>query len=1069
MNNKNNDLEKRKSRLSITKQALLEQQIHRYKSGRYQSNRIPRRSKTNRPPLSFAQTRLWFLDQFEPGNPAYNILSAYHLRGPLNPAALEQSFNEIIRCHEILITTFKLIDDQPAQYILDSLKIHLLQINLQHITGEDRDAEVQCLAKEEAKRPFNLYEGPLIRTILLKLDQEEHVLLITMHHIITDGWSYSIFLKGVSDLYNGFLQGQPAQLPELPIQYADFAVWQRSWLQGDVLEKQLGYWRSKLDGVPVLEIPTDHPRPTLFTYDGAYKEFECSQDLTIALKQISQKGKATLFMTLLAVCQILLQRYTGQDDIVVGTSIANRNHTEIENLIGFFVNTLVIRSDLSGNPTFWALLEQVRETTIEAYSYQDLPFEKLVEELQPVRDLSRNPFFQTSFLLQNLPPSNLELAKIKLERLNIGSDTSKFDLSFVVHEIENTLRVRISYNSNLFKPSTIDRISKHYHNLLDSVVKDPDQRIGMLPYLDKDEQCQMIVDWNATKEPYPVDLCIHQLFEAWVERTPDETCLVFEEKQITYAELNQKANSLAHKLIKFGIGPEKIVGVCMDRSIDMIIAIMSILKAGGGYLALDPVFPEERQAFLLTDSNSKVLITQEKFKDRFPELTIPLIDYNALKDPLATNQPNPTTRTIPDNMAYVMYTSGSTGKPKGVMISHTNVLGFLFGYKKVTLDGPKRIGTSVAQFNFDVSVEEIFATICFGGTLHIIHPDNSSNADYFAQYLLDHQITTTYILPAFLVEIAKFLTKSTGNLNLKCLITGLAPKKESVLQSFRSLSPELRILNAYGPTEVTYGATAYEFVDIVDPDRDVPIGVPFPNYQVYIVDKNLQPVPIGVTGELLVGGVGISRGYLNRPGLTADKFIPDPFSGLAGSRLYRTGDLVRYLPDGNIEFLGRADQQVKVRGYRIELGEIESTLINLPGVQKGVVSTHEIETGDIRLVAYVQKSVGVESTVNELRNYLTDQLPGYMIPNIFMFLDEIPVLPNGKVNRKALPVPDLIRPDLDVAYQAPQNITEELLAGILANVLGVEQVGVNDNFFELGGHSLLATMAVSQIPENVQT
>jgi len=1063
MNKKNGNPSRMKSKLALKKQILLDMQINKLISNDNEPRHIPQRTDLNPPPLSFAQNRLWFLDQFDPGNTAYNILSGYHFTGPLNIIALEQSFNELIKRHEILRTTFRVIGEEPVQWIADTFKLPLTIIDLRDSSEADQINKYNQYAKTETKHQFNLAEGPLIRTSLIKLEKLKCILLLNMHHIITDGWSKSIFWKEISTLYNSLSIGDPSPLPVLPIQYADFSVWQRNWLRGGEYSKQLGFWKEKLDGFTHLDLPTDYPRPHLYTYDGAYLDIQISQEVTNILKKISVEENSTLFMTLLSAYKVLVHRYTNVDDIVIGTSIANRNQIDIENLIGFFINALVIRSDLSNNPTFRNLLNQVRRTTLDAYSNQDIPFEKLVEELQTDRDLSRNPFFQTTFLLQNLNAAHLDLSNIESEKFMVESETSKFDLSFTLHEINSGILTRITYNTNLFSPSTVKRLAVHYQNILTAIARNPDQKIGYLSLYSQDELHKILVNWNERQAPFPKDICIHQMFEECVEKTPRETSVVNEDKEISYLDFNKKANRLAHLLLKNGIGPEQTVGICMDRSIEMLVAVMAILKAGGVYVPLDSSFPEERLLFLVEDSKCKLLITNEITKSYFSKIQIPIVVFSESNYPSNFKEKNPECTTSQENLAYIMYTSGSSGKPKGVQISHNNILGLLHGYQRVTLVGDRRIGTTVAPFNFDTSVEEIFSTLCFGGTLHIIHPDDSTNSEYMSQYLINNKINITYVVPDVLIPLAEQLKATGGKLDLKCLITGLAPKKEGVLQLFRELSSDLRIINAYGPTEVTYGATGYDFIKSQDHNRDVPIGIPFPNYQVFVVNKHNKPVPIGVTGELLIGGSGVSRGYYGRPRLTAENFIPDPFSGQMGSRLYKSGDLTRYLPDGNIEFLGREDGQVKLRGYRIELGEIESVLTACSAVKKAVVIFFELAHTDARLAAYVEIIDGETTNSSNIREFISKHLPHYMIPNHIITLETIPLFPNGKVNKAALPLPDFINPEIWSQFQPPESNLEKLIAQIWKDIIGVKRVGINDNFFELGGHSLLATQIASRI------
>ncbi|UCE20069.1 MAG: amino acid adenylation domain-containing protein [Gemmatimonadota bacterium] len=1015
-------------------------------------------------PTSFAQQRLWFLNQLDPENPVYNIPRAFRVTGPLDVEALEHGLNEIIRRHEILRTTFSHVDGEPVQIIAEAMPLKVSVIDMGDIeTIPER--KTKQLIIDEIQRPFNLSQGPLLRANLLRLAEEEHILLLTIHHIVADGWSMGILYQELSTLYKAFVSKSPFSMPELPIQYVDFAVWQREWLQGEILETQLAYWRAQLKSAPpVLEFPTDHPRSPTSTFRGARQSLVLSKTLGEALDALSQREGVTLFMTLLAAFTVLLHRYTGQDIIVVGTPIAGRNRPEIEGLIGFFVNTLVMSTDLSGNPSFREVLVRVREVCLGAYDHQDLPFETLVEELRPERNLNQSPLFQMMFALQNAPESDLILSDVTVHSLEVSNGRAKFDLALSMVKGAEGLTGTVEYSTDLFEAATIKRFLTHYQNVLEAIASDPEQLISTVPLLTQKERHQMLVEWNDAKVDYPQNTCIHQLFEEYALRTPEEVAVVFEGQQMTYEELNTRSNRLAHCLIKNGVGPETLVGICVDRSLEMMVGLLGILKAGGAYVPLNPDDPEERRAFMLKNARVRVVLTLERLVPELPESMASVIcldtEWSALSQ---YGEKNPSSGVQASNLAYVMYTSGSTGKPKGVMITHRNVVGFLYSYKQVTLDGETRVGTSVAPFSFDTSVEEFFSTLCFGGTLHLIRPERSVDGEYFAHYLIDHGITTTYIVPALLPEIASHLERMKDRMKLECVITGLQPKTEEVLQHFRNLSENLRILNAYGPTETTYGATAFNFRQATSPDRDVPIGVPFPNYQTYIVDSNLKPVPIGARGEILIGGIGLARGYLHQPELTDEKFIPNPFSDEPDARLYRTGDVGRYLPDGTIEFLGRTDHQVKIRGFRIELGEVEVLLGQHPAVQETVVLAREDTPGDKRLVAYLVINQESAPSTSELRRFLGRKLPEHMVPSAFVVLDALPLTSSGKVDRQALPPPDQDRPELEGAFKAPQDTLELHLTKIWEKVLGVQPIGVRDNFFELGGHSLLAVRLFEQI------
>ena len=1019
-------------------------------------------------PASFAQQRLWILDQIEPNNIAYNMPSAYRIRGQLDNNILEESIQAVVNRHESLRTTFSVEDGLPVQIVKATEKVSHQLIDLR----ADADPEETALSiiLDEIQTPFDLESGPLLRTHLFRLHSEDHIFLLNMHHIISDGWSMGVFWRELGLFFDEITKKSINYPAPLPIQYADFTLWQLDQIsdqgQNDYAPEK--YWLKEIDNIPFAEITADYPRPSNYSYSGKYEILELGPTLTSQLQRFSQQENVTLFMTLFAVYQILFSRLTGQKDFGIGTFTANRTREELEGLIGFFVNTLVIRANLLGRPSFREVLKRVRDKVLSAFEYQEYSFEKLVGNLQPTRDPSRTPFFQTTFLLQNTPAVELHLSDLEVSNFSLVNESSKFDLSFVVYQNQSQLVVYLNYNPRLFKAQTIKRIADNYYQLLSNLVNDPAQSVWSVPILNLNLWQKMLIEWNADQSQFPESTCIPDLFEKWVEQTPHQICVVLNNEQITYAELNQQANYLAKELIGYGVCADIPVLICLERSIELIIGILAVLKAGGAYVVLDHTFPPERLEYLANDSGARLLIASDRFLDLFSNVDLPIIDFDWQTN-LANSQKisNPYRSIDADNLAYIMYTSGSTGNPKGVMISHRNVIGFLYGYKDVTLDGPHRIGTTVAPFNFDTSVEEIFATLCFGGTLHILLPEHSTDVKYFAEYLLKNKITTAYIVPDFLVGVAENLKRHKSELKLKTLITGLAPKTEKTLQSFRDLSPNLRILNAYGPTEVTYGATAYEFVEMTNPDLDVPIGLPFPNYETYIVDKNIQPVPVGVVGELLIGGVGISRGYLNQSDLTAEKFIPDPFSQKPGGRLYRSGDLARYQEDGNIEFLGRSDFQVKIRGYRIELGEIEAALGANLSVHKSVVMIREDTPHDKRIIAYVMFKSGQSATITELRECLRKTLPSYMMPNYFVFVDEFPLMLNGKIDRRSLLNTNHHPEKPESKYSSPRDDLDRQMVHIWEKVLKVKPIGIDDDFFELGGHSIMAVRIFSIIEKQI--
>ncbi|MGM3306997.1 amino acid adenylation domain-containing protein [Anabaena sp. WFMT] len=1010
-------------------------------------------SRTKNILLSFAQQRLWFIDQMEQNSSFYNIPAAVRLVGLLNLPAFEQSCHEIIRRHEVLRTNFQALDGQPFQVINPFAPRVLPVINLRDLSQEEREIEVLHLAHEEAQKPFNLAQDPLLRITVLHLDETEYVVLLTMHHIISDAWSIGIFLGELKDLYTAFCDGKPSLLPELSIQYADFANWQRQWLQGDVLSAQLTYWRQQLGGnLPILQLPTDRPRPRVQTFRGASKSFCLSLELTEALKVLSQKKEVTLFMTLLTVFKVLLYRYTSQVDLLVGSPIANRNRVEIEGLIGFFVNTLVLRTDLSGNPTFWELLGRVRQVTWEAYDHQDLPFEKLIEELQPERDLSYSPLFQTMFVLQNTPDLDIILPDLTITPLAQTNSTAKLDLILDMRETSAGLTGVLEYNTDLFDDVTIDRMVEHFQTLVLGIVNDPEQRIGELPLLTISEQHQLLVEWNDTQTDYPPDLCFHELFAAQVAQTPDAVAVVFGDQYLTYRQLNQRANQLGQYLQKLGVVPETIVGICVERSLEMIVALLGILKAGGAYLPLDPAYPQERLAFMLSDSQIPILLTTQNLVTRLPDYSGQIISLDANWEKISQySDENPISGVTTKNLAYLIYTSGSTGNPKGVLVNHEGLVNLTQDKIRTCRVKPDSRVLQFFSFSFDASIPEIVIALGSGAALHLATPEELQPGMPLMRLLREQAITHITILPSALAA----LTPEDLPALQMVLVGGEAPSVEMIEQ----WSKGRLFINAYGPTETTVNAS---MVECGNGGQISPTIRPAANKQLYILDSQHQLVPVGVVGEVYIGGVGLARGYLNLPEKTAEAFISNPFNHQPGSRLYKTGDLGCYLKDGNIKLLGRVDHQVKIRGFRIELGEVEVLLSQHPAVRETVVVVQD-HLGEKRLVAYVVPESETIPTTSDLRRFIEKTLPKYMVPAVFVILPGLPLNPNGKVDRRALPVPETIRPELDAVYVAPRTPIESILAEIFAQVLRVKQVGVDDDFFELGGHSLLATQLIARL------
>jgi amino acid adenylation domain-containing protein len=1013
-------------------------------------------------PLSFAQQQMWLLSQLEPNNPFYSELEALRLKGSLNVVALEQSINKIIQRHEALRTNFVTVDGQPVQVIATSLTLKMSVVDLTDLPSSEREVSAHRLATAQAQQPFDLTTDPLIQATLLKQKDTEHILLLKIHHIVWDGWSTGVFVRELAAFYTSFCNDLSFELPSLPIQYGDFAVWQRQWLTKEVLSSQLAYWTQQLEGAPeVLELPTDRVRPSIQTYRGAHQRVALSKELTLALMSLSQRLGVTLFMTLLAAFQTLLYRYTGQTDICVGTPHANRSRPEIEGLIGFFVNRLVLRTCLSGNPSFEDVLSRVRDVALRAYAHQDVPFEKLVEELQPTHDLSYTPLVQVIFVL-NVPMPQIQMAGLTVSSLAVETATAKFDL---ILSLENTASGLIGYweyNSDLFDATTIARMAGHFQTLLEGIVSNPTRRLSDLPLLRKQEQQQLLVEWNNTFAAFPT-ACVHQLFEAVVEREPDAVAVVFEDKQLTYLQLNQRANQLAHYLRTLGVGPEVLVGICVERSLEMVVSLLGILKAGGAYLPLDPALPKESLAFRLIDAQVPILLTHHGLLLR-EEAQVQTVLYLDADWELIAQQSsaNPKIEVIPENLAYVLYTSGSTGQSKGVAIEHRQIMNYLHAIlDKLQLPTGASFAT-VSTFAADLGNTAIFPALCTGGCLHIVSQDRAIDPKALAEYFVRHPIDCLKITPTHLATLLAS-NASDSILPQQCLVLGGEVASWDLIEKIQQYAPNCRILNHYGPTETTVGVLTYPVSNKPASynSKTIPIGRPIANTQVYILDNHLQPVPIGVPGELHIGGASLARGYLNRPDLTAEKFISNPFSDRTGTHLYKTGDLARYLKDGNIEFLGRIDNQVKIRGFRIELGEIDAVLSQHPEVRETVVLARDDQPDNKRLVAYVVPNHKPPAT-SELRHFLFQKLPDYMVPGAFVMLSSLPLTPNGKVDHRALKAPETELSD-SIGFVPPRDTVEQQLQLLWSEVLQLPTVGVKDNFFTLGGHSLLAVLLMAKI------
>jgi amino acid adenylation domain-containing protein len=1016
-------------------------------------------------PLSYAQHRLWFLEQLGLSPPPYNFLEVVRLRGALDIAALTQSLQDILIRHEVLRTVFVSVAGEPRQVVTPPATLPVPLLDLRDLAAPAQQAAVEAWARQEAQQPFDLARGPLIRVSLLRLAPEEHALCLVLHDIVCDGWSHGVFWKELATLYGAHLTAQSMPLPPLSVQYADFAHWQRQWLQGDVVESQLAYWTRQLAHASALQLHTDYPRPPRPTSQGAKQFFTLPPALTQALRVLSQRHGVTLFMVLLAAFQVLLHRYTRQDDIVVGSLIANRNRTELEDLLGFFTNTVILRTDLSGNPSFEELLQRVRHVTLGAFSHQDLPLEKLLEALQPRRDLSRNPLFQVLFVLHNAPHQTPRLSGLTVQTLAVDPGTARFDLALELSDTPDGLHGYFEYCTDLFAASTIARMAEHLRTVLASISTDSTQRLATVPLSTAEERQHLLAARNAIRRPYPVDQCLHQLFEAQAALTPDAVALACGDTRVTYADLNRRANQTAHYLQAAGVKPAGLVGLCVERSVEMVVGLLGILKAGGAYVPLDPSYPPERLAFMVTDADLPVILTQERLKASLPAHGAQVVCLDAHWPIIArSSDKNPVSGATADQVAYLLYTSGSTGQPKGVLGLHRAKVNALHWMWEAYPFALHEVCCHKTSINFADATQELLGPLLRGIPTVLIPGTVLRDLPRFVQTLATHRVTRTILVPSLLRVLLDTLPDLTHRLpDLTLWLCSGEILLSSLWQRFRERLPHCRLVNFYGASEMSDDVTWYE-PDLAHHSRlSVPIGRPIPNMQVYLLDEQREPVPTGIPGELYVGGVGLTQGYLNRPALTAERFIPHPFSDEPGARVYRTGDLARYLPDGNLEFLGRVDDQVKLRGYRIEPREIELALEQHPAIRQAVVLAREETPGETFLAAYLVLDREPAPTTSALRRALQARLPDYMLPSTFVVVDRLPLTPSGKTDRRALPPPDRRRPLLAEGFLAPRNATETAVAAIWAQLLRLEQVGIHDNFFELGGHSLLAMQVLARV------
>lgn len=1044
------------SGLSPEKRALLEARLLRQRP----SDATPAASLQSNVlyPLSDNQASLWFMDRLESNSALYNIPEAIRLSGPLNVPALTQALETIVARHGAIRTKFVACNGQPMQLVRDSVPFTVSFLDLSPVEPNQRDTETAKQIEAEAKRPFNLSEDVLLRATLLKLTDDEHVLLLTMHHIIGDLWSFVVLHQELTVLYEAYSAGRPCPLPPLRTQFAAMTA---SKSQAAHHDENLTFWKEKLKGAtPVLDLATNKPRPSMQTYPGRRHHFQLSSLLLGKLKELSQEEGCTLYMALLAAFGAVLHRYSGQEDIIIGSPLSGRNSTDAENLIGYFINTLPLRLDFSGDPTFQQLLKRVRETTLGAFAHQDVPLPKIIEALQIERPTDRSPLFQTVFQYQAVALQPVKLAGVNTTLLPAETDTAKFDLTLTVAEGSEGLVGNFEYNTDLFECGTIERMAGHFQSMLENVAWNPEKAISTLPILTDAEQNQILIEWNSTQSPYPRKSTIHELFQQQAENTPDAIAVISENGSLTYSELNRRANQLAHHLVRLGVREDCLVGFCVERSLEMIIGLLGILKAGGAYVTLDPNYPRERLQYMFEDTSTPVFVTTAKFKDlasATAKVVCLDVDAETIQGYPATA---PECHATSHHLAYAIYTSGSTGKPKGVLVPHCGVARLVKETNYLTFS-PDDVFLQFAPISFDASTLELWGPLLNGGKL-VLFPPHFESLEQLGQIIQQYQVTTLWLTAGLFHQMVDHHIDTLRS--IRWLLAGGDVLSVSHVQKALRQLPGTRLINGYGPTENTTFTCCYPIPPNWNGCSSVPIGKPISQTTVYILDKQMQPVPIGVPGELFIGGDGLAREYLNARELTAQKFVSNPFT--TKGKLYRTGDRVRWLPDGNIEFLGRSDFQVKIRGFRVELGEIETALVRNSRVRAAAVVTREDKSATRQLIAYIvpekQHSAVAKPEAADIRNFLEGKLPAHMIPSRFVFLEELPLNTNGKVDRTRLPEP--ASSDEPAAQNAgPRNAVEQKLVDIWREVLGISSVGIQDNFFELGGHSLLATRLISRI------
>ncbi|HLL47706.1 MAG TPA: amino acid adenylation domain-containing protein [Longimicrobiaceae bacterium] len=1059
------DRSERASRLSPRGRDLLRQRLQGSAADEGEPDAIPRRGEDGPAPLSPAQQRLWLVEQVSPGGALYAVSDAAGLAGPLRVPALRAALGEVVRRHESLRTVFGLRGGAPVQVVRPPAPLPLPLVDLCAVPPAAREAEARRRLTLEVRRPFDLERGPLFRALLLRLAEEEHVLLVCMHHIVSDGWSLGVLQRELSALYGAFSRGEPSPLAEPPLQYADYAVWQRERLTVAALEGQLAWWRERLAGAPeLLELPTDRPRPAVQSFRGALEALTLPAELRESLRALGRAEGATLYMVLLAAFQALLARHGAGEDVVVGSPVAGRGRPETEGLVGFFVHTLVLRGDLSGDPTFRELLARVRESALGAFAHADVPFERLVEEVAPGRSLSHQPLVQVVFALQSAPGGTRALGDLRVRPVPFETGAARFDLGVYAGETEGGIRLEAEYATALFEAATIRRMLGRYRLLLEQAAAHPDRRLSELDLFAPGERERVVGEWNRTGSAYPSGSCIHEVFAARAAETPDAPAVEASDGRLSDAELERRAEGVARLLRGRGVGAESRVGVLAERSAEMVVWLLGILEAGGCYVPLDPGYPAERLRFMVEDAGISLLLVQPHLRDRLAGCRAEALSPGAEAEAGAgvEREGPPPGAAGPDTLAYVIYTSGSTGRPKGVAVPHRAVVRLVRGSDFAPL-GPGDRVAQVSNAAFDAATWEIWGALLGGGCLVVVPRDVSLSPPDFAAEIAARRIGALFLTTALFNRVAREAPHAFGTLR-HLLSGGEACDPEAVRRVLEAGRPE-RLLHVYGPTEGTTFSTWHRVREVEAGAASIPIGRAVANSRAYVLDAALRPAPVGVPGELYVGGDGLARGYLGRAELTAERFVPDPYSPVPGGRLYRTGDRARWREEGEIEFLGRVDHQVKVRGFRVEPGEVEAVLLEHPGVREAVVVLREDTPGDRRLVAYAAAEAG--ATAGELRAFLKDRLPDHLVPSAVALLDALPLTPSGKVDRRALPAPAPGAGSPGEGRAVPTAPMERMLAQLWREMLALEEVGIDDNFFDLGGHSLLASRLNGRLRETL--